>query len=351
MSATRTLLVDSSYLLKRSINGAKNSFTRAGFMGGLYGFITKVRQIIKEHQINKVVLMWDGQNGGVDRYKLDPKYKSNRTDKSWFTQIELSEEEVKRVEKDKESILQQKARIQTYAEELYLRQIQANEIEADDLIAGYVLKNAKNEEIIIYSRDKDYLQLLGYGIKIKMDDYERLISSGNFFMNFPYHYTNALTIKIICGDKSDKVDGVGGVEEKTLLNHFPMLAERYVSVKEICVLSEQINAERATKKLKPLAALRNITTKVDRLKLNYELMNLSKPFLNEEAILAINSLDDALTDENRGSSNLLKLMQEDDFLSLYSNYGNFVSYVEPFYTVIAKEKELYKRFKKNTANN
>jgi len=329
------------------MNGAKDSFTNSGFMGGLYGFLTKVRQIVKENQINKVVLMWDGENGGIDRYRLDPKYKSNRVDKSWFVKIELTEEEIERELNKKQSALVQKAKIQNYAEELYLRQIQVDEIEADDLIAGYVLKNAKNEDIIIYSRDKDYLQLLDYGIKIKMDDYDRLISAGNFFMNFPYHYKNALTIKIICGDDSDKIDGVGGLKEKGLLTHFPILAERYVSVKELCVMSDQINAERAKNKQKPLIALKNITTKIDRLKLNYELMNLSKPFLNEAAIQAIESLDTALVDENRGSSNLHRLMKEDDFLALYSNYGNFVSYVEPFYTVIAREKELYKQHQKN----
>ncbi len=351
MAAIRTLLVDCSYLLKRSFNGAKDSYTKAGFMGGLYGFLTKVRQLIKENQINKTVIMWDGENGGIDRYLIDPKYKSNRLDKSWHQPIELTEEEIKKEREKRESILHQKVKIQNYAEELYLRQIEVPRIEADDLIAGYILKNHKNEEIILYSRDKDYLQLLGYGIKIKNDDYERLITAGNFFMNFPYHYKNSLTLKIICGDDADKIDGVGGIKEKSLLTHFPVLAERYVSVKEICQLAEQINKDRAKTKLKPLAALTNITTNVKRLKMNYELINLEKPFLNEEAIQTIESLDSPLVDENRGSTNLYKLMQEDDFLSLYSNYGNFVSYVEPFYTVIAREKEQYKQFQKKSSKN
>jgi 5'-3' exonuclease len=347
MATTRTLLVDSSYLLKRSFHGAKNSYTKVGFMGGLYGFLTMVRKLIKEYQINKVVLVWDGENGGIERYKLDNKYKSNRVDKSWFNRIELTDAEIKEMEKKKDSILIQKIKIQSYAEELFLRQIQVHQIEADDLIAGYVLKNSKKEDIILFTNDKDFLQLLEYGIKIKLDTHDTMISAGNFFMNFPYHYKNALTMKIICGDTSDKIDGIKGVQEKTLLTHFPILSERYVQVKEICRLARKINEERQTQKLKPLAALDNINNNVDRLKLNYELINLSKPFLNEEAIKALDILDEPLTDENRGSSNLYKLMLEDDFLSLYSNYGNFVNYVEPFYTVISREKVLYKEFQKN----
>lgn len=347
MTAVRTLLIDSSYLLKRSFHGSKNSYTKAGFMGGVYGFLTKVRQLIKEHQINKVVLVWDGENGGIERYKLDHKYKSNRIDKSWYNKIELTDEEIKREQEKRESILVQRIKIRNYAEELYLRQIEVDETEADDLIAGYVLQNAKIEDILLFTNDKDFLQLLDYGIKIKLDTHDRVISAGNFFMHFPYHYKNALTMKIICGDESDKIDGVGGVKEKTLLTHFPMITERHVTVKEICVLADEINSARVKEKLKPLAALKNITSNVERLKLNYQLINLSKPFLNENAIQALADLSDPLVDENRGSSNLYKLMQQDDYLSLYSNYGDFVNYVEPFYTVIAREKQLYKQFQKN----
>lgn len=347
MAAIRTLLIDSSYLLKRSYHGSKNSYTKAGFMGGVYGFLTKVRQLIKEHQINKTVLVWDGENGGIERYRLDNDYKSNRPDKSWFKKIEFTDEEIKRELEKKESILIQRIKIKNYAEELFLRQIEVPTIEADDLIAAYVMQHSKNEEILLFTNDKDFLQLLEYGIKIKLDTHERIINSGNFFLNFPYHYKNALTMKIICGDTADVIKGVGGVKEATLMEYFPVLTERYVSVREICVMAEQINNERVKKKLKPLIALKNITTKIDRLKLNYELINLSKPFLNEEAIKALSDLSDPLVDENRGSSNLYKLMQQDDYLSLYSNYGDFVNYVEPFYTVIAREKQLYKQFQKN----
>ena len=55
---TRTLLVDSSYLLKRSFHGAKDTYTnKFGHIGGLYQFMTTLRKLIKEHLINKVVLV------------------------------------------------------------------------------------------------------------------------------------------------------------------------------------------------------------------------------------------------------------------------------------------------------
>ncbi len=73
----RTLLVDSSYLLQRSYHGAKDTHTKKfGHIGGLYGFFTMLRKLIKDHKINKVVLAWDGEGGGVYRYNIDTNYKS-----------------------------------------------------------------------------------------------------------------------------------------------------------------------------------------------------------------------------------------------------------------------------------
>src|ERR1035437_3296450 len=101
---TRTLLVDSSYLLKRSFFGAKDISTpKFGHIGGLYAFLTTVRKLIKEHMINKVILAWDGQGGGIQRYHIDNKYKANRKYKKWVKKkklclmtLKLKEKKIKR---------------------------------------------------------------------------------------------------------------------------------------------------------------------------------------------------------------------------------------------------------------
>jgi DNA polymerase-1 len=343
---TKTLLVDSSYLLKRSFHGAKNSFTeKGGHIGGLYGFFTMIRKLIKDHKFNKIVLFWDGENGGVDRYRIDNMYKSNRKDKTWYTQIEMTDEEIK-LEKEKEkSILHQRKKIQMYAEELFLRQIEVLETEADDLIAAYCLRNHKNEEIVLYTNDKDFLQLLDLDISIFLESEKALVEGGTFFQYFEYFYKNALTMKILCGDKSDMIEGIKGIKEKTLLKHFPELIDSVVSVRDICKRSAEINEQRKLEKKKPIAVLSNILNNIERLKTNHKLMNLHEPFLNDEANKELDQLNYPLSDEDRGSKNLYKYMMEDDFLALYSNYGNFANYVEPFFQVIAREKDLLKKFK------
>lgn len=350
----RTLLIDGSSLFKRSFDGAKDSYTKQGFMGGLYGFLTTTRMLVRDYQRNKVVIAWDGENGGLYRYQIDPAYKANRKSKSWHEKIELTEAEIKREEEKDRSVLYQRQRIKAYGEELFFRQIQIDEIEADDLIAAYCLKNAAKEDIILATNDQDFLQLLTLGIKIRLLTKKILLTAGNFFLYYPYNVNNALILKILCGDSSDNIQGIKGVQEKTLFKYFPDLLTRPMTVREICQQAAKINEERGKdnlngvkkKKEKPIQALTNIVEGIERLKLNYLLTNLSKPFLNEQAEEELKQLEFPLDEENRGLSNLHKLMNEDDFLSLFSNYGDFTSYVEPFSTVVSREKELYKKFLK-----
>jgi len=341
----KTLLVDASYLFKRSLHGVKNSYDKQGHhIGAVYGFLTKIRKLIKDYTINKVVLAWDGENGGIHRHQIDYMYKSNRKDKSWYTPIELTDEEIRAEKEKKESVLLQRKRVQLYAEELFFRQLEVNDIEADDLIAAYCVKHHKTEDILLYTNDKDFLQLLTLDIKIYLESVGKIVEAGNFFEFFPYFYKNALTLKILCGDDSDMIEGVKGIKETTLLKHFPELIDSEVSVRHICKRSVEINEQRKLEKKKPLAAIANITSNIDRLRMNHQLMNLFEPFLNEAAYQALEDLSIPLSADDRGGNNLYKIVQEDDLLASYSNYGNYSSYMQPFYQVISREKDLLKKF-------
>lgn len=348
---TRTLLVDSSYLLKRSFHGAKDvQTTKFGHIGGLYSFLTTVRKMIKEHMINKVVLVWDGEGGGIYRHRIDMAYKANRKSKEWHKKIEMNAAELRREKAKDESILKQRKRIQAYAEELFIRQIEVDDIEADDLIAAYCLEHNNKEEIFLYSNDRDFAQLLDLNIVIIFPNINQPVNKTNYMMHFNHHYTNALLMKIICGDTSDNVKGIAGIGEETLLKHVPEIKFKTITVKEVCRRANTINKERVENKKKPLKALKTLISPegVERLKTNFLLVNLRKPMLNEEAEEELLQLEIPLSPEDRGSKNLYNMMLEDDFLSVYSS--NFTQYVEPFYTVIMNEKQLLTEYYKNYKN-
>jgi len=345
---TRTLLVDSSYLLKRSFHGAKDTTTSTfGHIGGLYSFLTTVRKLIKDHMINKVVLVWDGEGGGIQRYRIDHAYKANRVSKKWHQRIEMTAAEIRREKAKDDSILKQRQRIKEYAEELFLRQIQVDDVEADDLIAAYCLQHNNKEEIFLYSNDRDFAQLLDLNITIIFPNIDQPVTRTNYMMHFNHHYSNALILKIICGDSADNIRGIEGMGEKTLLDHIPELKFKTLTVREVCKRADEINQERVLNKKKPLKALEKLISPegVQRLKTNYKLTNLREPMLNEQAEEELLQLEVPLLDDDRGSKNLLKLMNEDEFLSVYSS--TFPQYVEPFYTVIMNEKQLLTEYLKN----
>jgi len=346
---TRTLLVDASNLLQRSYHGAKDVYTtNFGHIGGLYSFMTILRMLIKEHHINKVVLVWDGEGGGIYRHHIDKEYKANRKNKEWYKRIEMNAAQIRREREKEQSVLKQRLRIQAYAEELFLRQIECDDVEADDLIAAYCLKYNNKEEIFLHSNDRDFAQLLDLNITILFPNIKQPVTRSNYIMHFNHHYTNALVLKIICGDDADNVAGIEGIGEGTLLKLFPEMKFKHITVREICKKADEINKERISNKKKPLKSLENLLTHVDRLKMNFELVNLRKPMLNETAENELLQLELPLSPDNRGSKNLVKLMMEDEFLTIYKS--TFVQYVEPFYTVIMHEKQLLTEYRKHEKN-
>lgn len=338
-----TLLVDANYLFKRSLFGAKHVYAKSKPIGGLYSFMTTLRKLISENNINKVILCWDGENSGKMRYYIYEGYKANRESKSWYNKISLTEKEIYKEEKDMGE-LYQRIRIKQYAEELFLRQIEVDEIEADDIIAYYCKMKKPEENIVIFTNDRDYFQLLDYtNVSIYIDNKSTVVDKDIFFMYFNYHYSNSLTIKILCGDISDNINGIEGLQETTLIKYFPQIKERYVSVKEIYIDSIKIKKQREEEKKKPLKVIDNIINGKEILKRNKKLMDLKEPFMSKEALDEYETLYDPLSSENRGSRNLLPMMNEDGFLDNFNS--NFVNYVSPFYSIIMKEKEYFENYK------
>jgi len=343
MSNLNTLLVDANYLFKRSLFGAKHVYAKSKPIGGLYSFMTTVRKMVIENNINKIILCWDGENSGKMRYYIYEGYKANRDSKSWYNKITLTEKQINKEEKDMGE-LYQKIRIQQYAEELFIRQIEVDEIEADDIIAYYCKMKKPEENVLIFTNDRDYFQLLDYvNVSIYIDNKSTVVDKDIFFMYFNYHYSNSLTIKILCGDTSDNINGIEGLQETTLIKYFPQIKERHVSVKEIYAESFKIKKQREVEKKKSLKVIDNIINGKDILVRNKKLMDLKEPLMSKLALEEYETLYDPLSSDNRGSKNLLPMMNEDGFLDNFNS--NFVNYVTPFYSVIMKEKDYFNNYK------
>src|SRR5690606_3017436 len=260
-------------------------------------------KMIRELNINKVVLSWEGENSGKMRYRLYKEYKGNRSSKSWFNKIVLTEAEIRREEESKKSFLKQKVRAQQYAEELFMRQIEVDEIESDDIIAYYVSRYHKTEDIFIYTNDRDFMELVSFtNVQLYLANKKMLINKGNFKKLFGYELDNFLLMKTICGDASDNITGIDGVKETTLLKYFPKLKEKVYRTGDLLREAKRIQERRVKDKKKPIKALTNLIEGRPTIERNKKLMDLKNPFIDQEGMSEVNFWATCvLDDEDRGS--------------------------------------------------
>ena len=326
---TKTLLVDGDNLFKIGFHGVKDLFSDGSHIGGVYHFINTLRRFLEEHNHDKVVVFWDGDSNSSIRKSLYPQYKGNRRQ-------DMNEYKY-------ESYLQQKARVKMYLEEVYVRQVEMKDNEADDLIA-YYSQIATNEDIIIFSGDKDLTQLINERVTIYSPVAKRYFKNGDKItinkVDIPHQ--NVTVCKIFTGDKSDNIDGIEGLGEKTLVKLFPEMLEKSCTVEEILN-----NAQNITQK-KPIKSLSNILTGKTKSGIlgeqfyivNKQIVDLNTPLITQEGKQLVEQIyTDTIDPTDRGYKNLMRLMMEDGlFKYLPKNDDAWVNFLKPFMKLIRKEK-------------
>jgi DNA polymerase I len=325
----KTLLVDGDNLFKIGFHGVKEMYDGGDHLGGIYHFINILRKFLEEHNHDKVVVFWDGDSNSSMRKSLYPLYKANRRQ-------DMNEYKY-------ESYLQQKARVKQYLEEIFVRQVEMNNNEADDLIA-YYCKIATDEKIIIFSGDKDLTQLISENITIYSPVSKQYYKNGDMIainrVDIP-HY-NVLITKIFTGDKSDNIEGIEGLGEKTLLKFFPDLHEKP------CTMEELLYIARNNQQKKKPKALENILTGKtksgilgeDFYRVNKKIVDLQSPLITFEGIELVKQIQtDTIDPTDRGYKNLMRMMMEDGlFKYLPKNDEAWVNFLKPFMKLIRKEK-------------
>lgn len=357
-----TLLVDGSNLLELAFSANKKTSSSGKEIGGIFAFLLQMKILLQKGNFRYVYVFWDGDNSGQLRYNLNSDYKQNR-DKTYVNnnlsdymqavneRISYMQEKIygghkasNRTQDEKENFHWQREILIQCLDELFIRQCLCDETEADDFIGYYVAHKKAEENIVIFSNDRDLSQLLHKStVDIDKDDVIlaikppkadiRFINTRNHTDVMGYNYQNVVLKKMICGDSSDNIKGIKGVGEKTLLDNFPEIKERKVELTEVIEKARTINSERISIKKKPLKWAENIVNCVtdgvqgERIyEINKEIIDLSNPLMNDESKELIESMMYAPMDtDGRSLENLYNILMEYDIDDLKdeTKFSNF----------------------------
>lgn len=199
----RLLLVDGHNLLFRMFYGMPDNFyTPAGRRyNAVYGFASAMGKVLSMLRPTHSIVVFDSQDCG-DRRSLDGDYKANRPDFSDASPNECP--------------FTQLPAIYAMLDEMGVPHREIHGCEADDVIASYAVKCAGEYQVIIFSTDRDYWQLISD--KVSILDYHGYDSSfvtpTTVERKFGVRPEQFADFKCLIGDKSDNIVGVPGVGPK-----------------------------------------------------------------------------------------------------------------------------------------
>lgn len=230
-------LVDGNSYAYRAFYALPPLTNRAGqATGAVYGFTTFLLKLLREQKAVHVAVAFDAK-GPTFRHKAFEAYKAQRkpTPDELKSQFPL---------------------IRQVTELLGVKQYTIEGVEADDVLATLAERGvAGGMEVVIYSGDKDILQLVRPGITVAVPrkEDEGPIKADGVVAKWGVGPERITDLLALMGDASDNLPGVYGVGEKTaanLLNQFGSLDEMYARLGE--VKSEKMREKLAAAKAQVL---------------------------------------------------------------------------------------------------
>tara|TARA_B100000575_G_scaffold23981_1_gene16303 strand:+ start:1104 stop:2135 length:1032 start_codon:yes stop_codon:yes gene_type:complete len=257
---SRVLLVDSMNTFLRSFAMIPAINPQGNHIGGLVGFMKSLGYAIKLIKPTRVILVFDGQGNITNRRNTYADYKANREIKR-ITNYQV----FSTLDEESDSIATQMMRLLDYLKCLPVNISIIDKIEADDTIA--YLSNTLKDNVIIYSADQDFLQLVNNRITVFSPIKKKFYKPQDVFDQYGLYPHNFITMKCLMGDKSDNLPGVKGLGPKKLMKFFPEIAS-----KKKFTLEEAY--QKATDKVDEHGIYGNVHLFKKQLEINYELMCL-----------------------------------------------------------------------------
>ncbi len=235
----RICIVDGYNLFMRTFTVVNKFNKRLHHIGALEGCLNTLASLATKYDY--LFIAWDGDQSGAWRRQIFPEYKDGRRSK--YTYMAGMEDVLTDPNQiDTESILKKhfdyeyKA-LQEMLNVMPIYNFSLYGLEADDLIAYFCLsEELKDYDIVIFSSDKDFYQLLTPNNRVKIEkklnEYVTYTSVVNKFGIIPENF--ALARAIIGDDAGDNIKGIKGYGYKTLIKDFPEIVSMELNLDTFC---------------------------------------------------------------------------------------------------------------------
>jgi DNA polymerase-1 len=276
--AKRLLVIDALNMYYRAYIVNPTLSTNGQPIGGMVGFLKILQKLCRETHPDEIIVCWDGEGGSRKRKLVNKNYKAGRNP------IRLNRDIRNLTENEEiENKVWQQTRLAEYLNNLAVIQLMLAAVEADDIIAQ-VVQNPRYEEWqrVIVSSDKDFLQLCDGNTVLFRPIQKEVLNSNDIVKKYKIHPNNFALARAIVGDKSDNLQGVGGVGLATVAKRFPFLAEE----KSYTITEILDQCEKADSNLK---VYDSILENEDVVKSNYKMMQLYAPSISVQGKRKIKS--------------------------------------------------------------
>lgn len=200
----KILIIDGHNLLFRMYYGIPNPIydNNGKDIRGVIGFVGSLLKAIKIDNFDKMIVVFDSESSSNNRVTIDNEYKNNRIDYA-------------KVNED-ENPFSQLDNIYKILKKLKIEFIEVLEHEADDYIAS-LCNIFNNDEVLIYSTDRDFLQLVNDKITLYCPRGKQSIEFDPIKIKEKYNVTpnRIIDFKVLVGDPCDNIKGVKTIGKKT----------------------------------------------------------------------------------------------------------------------------------------
>jgi DNA polymerase-1 len=297
----RVLIIDGNNNYFRAYIVDPSVSTNGQPIGGIKGFLKILQKLCREIKPNRVVICWDGNGGSTKRKLMNKGYKDGRKPIRLNRNIRnLSDNE------EIDNKIWQMTRLVEFINEMPIIQLLLDGVEADDLISCVAQhRSIKNYNKIIVSSDKDFIQLCNDTTILYRPVQQQILNKKNIVTEYGIHPNNFCLARALSGDKSDNLDGVDGVGLATVAKRFPMLAEeKTYTIDDILTACQQTD--------KDIKAFKSILEHSDRVKSNYNIMQLGTPNISVQDSMKIDyALENSECTFNK--TEIVKMMIQDGF--------------------------------------